>query len=176
MRLFDRLSVLLRADAHGVVESLEERTLLLKQYLREGELEVDRTRARLGVLRDQHKTLSANLTLEQEAETRLDEDVTLALDAGKDDLARFAIKQLLPRRRALATLAAKVEECCTQIGLVETRLQDQERRFVELKSRVQLETAHRDDPQGFSFQDVSAVADEEVEIELMRRRSGEEVS
>ena len=47
LRLLDRIGTLLKADAHGVVESLEERSLLLKQYLREAELELNRKRARL---------------------------------------------------------------------------------------------------------------------------------
>ena len=46
IRLFDRIRMLLKADAHGVVESLEERSLLVKQYVREAEIELDRKRAR----------------------------------------------------------------------------------------------------------------------------------
>ena len=41
LRLFDRIGLLLKADAHGVVESLEERSLLLKQYVREAEIELN---------------------------------------------------------------------------------------------------------------------------------------
>ena len=47
IRLRDRITTLLKADAHGLVESLEERSLLLKQYLREAEIELNRKRARL---------------------------------------------------------------------------------------------------------------------------------
>ena len=37
IKLFDRIATLVKADAHGLVESLEERSLLLKQYEREAE-------------------------------------------------------------------------------------------------------------------------------------------
>ena len=53
LKLFDRIATLLKADAHGIVESLEERTLLLKQYVREAELELNRKRARLDALREE---------------------------------------------------------------------------------------------------------------------------
>jgi phage shock protein A len=57
LKLFDRIARLVAADAHGVVESLEERSLLLKQYLREAELEVNRKRARLEAVREEEKRL-----------------------------------------------------------------------------------------------------------------------
>ena len=39
MKFFDRLTTLIKADAHGVVDALEERSLLLRQHVREAELE-----------------------------------------------------------------------------------------------------------------------------------------
>ena len=50
-----RLNRLVRADAHGLLESLEDRSLLLKQHLREAELELQRKRARLSTLADQRR-------------------------------------------------------------------------------------------------------------------------
>ena len=60
MHLFDRWTRMLRADAHGVLDRLEERSLLLKQHLREAEVEVACKRARI-------ETLDAELTARQEA-------------------------------------------------------------------------------------------------------------
>ena len=40
MNLLDRMARLVRADAHGVVEALEDRGLLLRQHLRDAEAEV----------------------------------------------------------------------------------------------------------------------------------------
>ena len=101
-RLFHRITTLLAADAHGVVESLEERSLLLKQYLREAERALDDTRARLEAVRDDARRLAQEIAHHEREIATLDEDVGLALGAGKDDLARFAIRRLLPHRRALA--------------------------------------------------------------------------
>ena len=50
MKILDRLTVLLKADAHGVLEQLEERSLLAKQHLREAELELSRKRVRCEAL------------------------------------------------------------------------------------------------------------------------------
>ena len=57
LKLFDRIGTLLCADAHGIIESLEERSLLLKQCVREAEIELNEKRARLETLREDEKRL-----------------------------------------------------------------------------------------------------------------------
>jgi len=61
-KLFDRIATLVKADAHGVIESLEERALLLKQYVREAEIELNQKRARLEAVREEEKRLRDALT------------------------------------------------------------------------------------------------------------------
>ena len=172
-KLFDRVALLLKADAHGVVESLEERSLLLKQCVREAEIEIGRKRARLEVVREEAKRLGEALA-HIEAEIRaLDEDVTLALAGHKDDLARFAARRLLVRRReAQATRAQIQERADEERGLAE-RLEQQQALFESLRVRVRAELARRRDiDEPTSWGGEPAVADEEVEIELLRRRRG----
>src|SRR5262249_22095128 len=104
IKLFDRITTLLKADAHGVIESLEERSLLLKRYVGEAEIEWNHKRARLEPLREDEKRLRDTLA-RHEAEIRsLDEDIALALAGGKDDLARFSIRRLIPRRNEAKAL------------------------------------------------------------------------
>ncbi|RIK91106.1 MAG: hypothetical protein DCC71_25205, partial [Proteobacteria bacterium] len=103
-RLLDRIGTLLRADAHGVVDALEERSLLLKQSLREAELALLEKEARLAALGEEETRGRRRAERCREEIRALDEDVALALAGGRDDLARFAIRRLLPLRRALADL------------------------------------------------------------------------
>ncbi len=86
MRLLKRIAVLMKADAHGIVESLEERSLLLEQYLREAEIELDRNVARLGALRDEAVALSEALAREEEVLGKLDEDVSWLSTAARTSL------------------------------------------------------------------------------------------
>ena len=95
LKLFDRITTLVKADAHGVVESLEDRALLLKQCVREAEIDLNRKRAELEALHDEEKRLRETQARREDEARALDEDVTLALAGGKDDLARFAIRRLL---------------------------------------------------------------------------------
>ena len=113
IRLIDRVSRLVAADAHGLVESLEDRTLLIKQHLREAELALQHKRAREDALADEERRLEEDQRRLERALEAAEADAALALSEGRDDLARFAIRQLLPRQRdrqALADRAAEIAE------------------------------------------------------------------
>src|SRR6185369_218582 len=126
LTLLDRLKTLLEADAHGIVESLEERSLVLKQYLREAELEVNRKRARLEAVREEEKRLTETLRRREDEIRALDEDVTLALQSGKDELARFAVKRLLLRRAEVKALATRLAERAAEGRALAVRVEEQQ--------------------------------------------------
>ena len=171
LKLFDRITTLLKADAHGMVDSLEDHSLLLKQCVREAEIELDRKRAELEALQDEEKRLRETQARRQEEARALDEDVELALAGGKDDLARFAIRRLLPRRREAKAAGARLEELAVRSRALAERLAEQESQFESLRVRVRAELA-REPEVGLlcGWQGEPLVADEEVELELLRRR------
>ena len=153
IRFTQRLTRLVRADAHGIIESLEDRALLLKQHLREAELELQRKRAR------------------REDETRtLDEDTRLALEGEREDLARFAIRKLLPKRSEAATLRGRIDEIRAERERLAPKLEEQEAEFEELRGRVREKLAA--ETRATESESPCAewrVAEEEVEMELLRR-------
>lgn len=174
IKLFDRITTLLKADAHGVVESLEERSLLLKQYLREAEIELNQKRARLEAVRDDEKRLREALGRREEEIASLDEDVALALGGGKDELARFAIRRLIPRRNEAKALRTQIEERAEEGRALTERLDVQQEQFESLRTRVRAELTRAAGPtESAVWLGDPVVADEEVELELMRRRQSE---
>jgi phage shock protein A len=142
IRLFDRIATLLKADAHGVVESLEERSLLLKQYVREAEIELNQKQARLEAVREDEKRLREQLARQEEEVRSLDEDIALA-----------QIEQRSAEGQALADSVAA-----------------QQAQFDSLRTRVRAELARGRELGPSAWTCDAVVADEEVEIELMRRR------
>jgi phage shock protein A len=170
--VFERIRTLIRADAHGVLESLEERSLLLKQYVREAELELGRRRARIEALADEAKRLGDELEPCRDDIRRLDADVELALEGGEEELARFAIRRLLPRRAAAKLLEAQIAQRDQERTGLEERLRGQEEQLEALKARVRGELARRAAAdQSPTWLSEPTVAEEEVELELMRRRT-----
>jgi len=169
-RLFDRIAMLLKADAHGMLEALEERSLLLKQCVREAERELDRKRARLETVREEEKRLREALARREDEVRALDEDVTLALAGGKEDLARFAIRRLIPRRNDTNALRAEIDTRVEEARALAERLEAQQAELEDLKARVRADLARHAGPGEPSWLAEPVVADEEVELELMRRR------
>ena len=172
IKLFDRIGTLLKADAHGVIESLEERSLLLKQYVREAEIELNQKHARLEAVREDEKRLREQLARQEDEVRSLDEDIALALAGGKDDLARFVIRRLLPRRNEVTALRAHIEQRSAEGQALAERVSVQQAQFDSLRTRVRAELAGAREAGPSSTRACeTAVADEEVEIELMRRQN-----
>jgi len=176
MNGFERFTRLLRADAHGVMDQLEERSLLLKQHLREAEVEVAHKRTRLEALDEERRQLAEQAQRWTARVTSLDEDVELALGGDDPELARFAVRQLLPRREALRELEARRAQLDEQYARLADCLEQQETQLASLGQRVRSELArsHREGPLAAAGiacdrSDVAAT-DEEVELELLRRR------
>jgi phage shock protein A len=172
LRLFDRIATLAKADAHGVVDALEERSLLVKQYLREAELELLQKRARVEALGEEEARLRDELERCRGEVRSLDEDVTLALAGKKEELARFAIRRLLPRRERAAALEAQIGDVAETRERLAERLQAQEQQFEELRGRARVQLASRGtEGEVADLLGGPVVDDAEVELELLRRRS-----
>lgn len=184
MKFLARALRLVRADAHGVMDQLEERSLLLKQHLREAEVEITRKRVRLEALEDEERQVDQETLAAERQLALLDEDVELALAGDKDDLARFAIKRLLPVRDSLRALGERGQAIRQERQRLAERLCEQQEQFDELRQEVaarlaaaRREKQAREASDGCAFADsalsgrgVASAADEEVELELLRRR------
>ena len=173
-----RLRTLLRADAHGVIESLEERSLLLKQHLREAEIELGRKRARLEALVEEEKRLGEENERVGNERDAADADAALAIAQGNEELARFALRKWLPLRDRARALSEELRKRGEERVALATRLEHQERGFETLRRRVRAELSlHREESsRAAEGWPEPAVAEEEVELELLRRRSAGEPS
>jgi len=179
MSFLDRLRTLLRADAHGVVDALEDQALLLRQHLRDAAAELDRKRALLSGLDAEERDLEAERRRLAGEVRALDEDVALALATGREDLARFTLKRLLPQRRRDRRLETRLAELRRERDELRPVLAEQEAAYAELERRVRGHLARLDqEAAGGSplLFDDPVVTDEEVEIELLRRRGAEPAS
>lgn len=171
MNFLDRLGLLVRADAHGVLEQLEERSLLAKQHLREAELELDRKRAQVDALEDESRRLADEAQRVEADVAALDADVELALAGGRDELARFAVRKLLPLRRSAESARNRIADLDEQRARLGATLAEQEQQLEALRAQVRarLAAAHGEGEGGFARP--APAADEEIELELLRRRA-----
>ncbi len=178
MNLKTRLTTLFKADAHGALDAVEDRSLVLRQHLRDAGAELDRKRCRLEALGAEEKDLAAEAErMGGEIET-LERDITLALDGDQEELARYAIKKLLPRRQGAGEIDRRRAALGEERVLLAAELAEQETEYENLERRVRgyLARAEREPGATVPWTDLAGsghpVTDEDVELELLRRRSG----
>jgi len=169
MRIIQRVGRLVRSDAHGILDQLEERSLLMKQHLRDAEIDLERKRASAEELEEEQRRLRERVERLDARIESLDEDVELALERGRDDLARFALRKLLPVKEACREARARISELGARRDRLAERLDQQEQEFTLLRARVEARLAEEREKQKTAPPPARHVADEEIEIELLRR-------
>lgn len=177
MRIFTRIIRLCKADLHGVMDQIEDKELLLKQYLREMEASLQEKENQLDQISRREESIRRDLELRGEEVEKLEKDVTLSLRKEKDDIARLLIRKQGGQkamcdqlRMGLRTLEAQQQQVARIVA--EQRLQ-----YDQLKIRAEAfygrEQQHTLDAAFAILGDtcVCPVMDEkEIELELLRRK------
>lgn len=179
MTLLTRFVRLFKADVHGVMDQMEDKRLLLRQYLREMETSLGRKEAQLASLGERIARMTDQAGRHRQEMDKLEKDLDLALSRDKDDIARMLIR----RRRAFETAVGHLDGRIAslsreQTGLAET-IAGQKLQYASLETRTEAYCRHAsndDDPftsaaQAFAFdRSPMEVRDEEIELELIRRK------
>lgn len=181
MAIITRLTRLMSADLHGLLDRLETPDLVLAQALREMEESLDRERRYAARLDREIARLG-----DQEAELRqvLDQAgqaLEDCLAAGQEDLARPVIRRQLEAEQQAAALRRRRMGLETERERRAQRIRDQESRLADLQARAVIQEQERDpEPVGptasWSF-NAPGVRDADVEVALLRaKRQRESVS
>lgn len=170
MRVLERIGRMLCADAHGVMDQLEERSLVLRQHLREAEIEVARKRAALEALDEERRTLREDGERLEARVAALDADVELAMAGDDTDLARYAVRRILPKQTVLRELFVRAAELDARRTHAAEQLETQVAQLEDLRPRVRAGLARRES-EAVTFLSGEGVTEEEVELEILRRRT-----
>jgi phage shock protein A len=159
----------LRADAHGIVDNLEDQSLLLKQAVRDAQNAFD----------DNQKCLEETQTRLEASRTRLarlipdldnlDVDVDRAMAVGDVELQKFVTRKFLRAKAERQSLEHQIEDLAKEETQQRELLTQQEQQLDEIKARVSELLRRKSVPDDLSSADVSA---RDVEMELLRRRGG----
>ncbi len=177
MMLFSRFVRMFKADLHGVMDRLEDKQLLVRQYLREMEAELDRLET---------KRKAAAATREQPARDRdralaeaekTNPEIDTAITQQNDDIARFLIRKKKRLAGQAETLRLKIEKLDDEIRGLNAETEEKRLRFDDLKQRASAFLRKTSpDTVTAEFDDVfpealfSEPSDEEVELELLVRK------
>lgn len=177
MTILSRLLRLCKADLHGVMDQIEDKELLLKQYLREMELSLRQKQDRRSQLEKNRRRIEGELTLRDREAQTLEQELELAIRKQKDDIAKMLIRKIrgnqsycMEMRQRLRRMKEEEKE------LVET-LDKQQLQYQALKMRV-AEFHRRTEERSFEEAIHSAAdsefspcfTEEEIELELLKRK------
>ena len=174
MALITRVSRLFRADAHAVLDRLEEPALLLRQAVREMEaaLEADE-QARRRFDRQHSQVLARQAELARNIETTTQE-LDVCFEAGNEKLARTLVRRRLEAERLHAVLGRRVDEVAEALAGLDARLDENRARLEAMRQKAELladeAPAERDDATWSEreFERGLRVGDDEVEIAFLK--------
>ncbi|WP_058555244.1 PspA/IM30 family protein [Thiohalocapsa sp. ML1] len=136
MALMTRLSRLLRADLHALLDRLEAPDILLAQGLRDMEDALAADAATLATLRRRQEALAEQESALARAADADADQLDVCLDAGEDDLARGLLRRRLERERLATRLAQASGTLTTRIRALEAALDERRQRLEMLRAEA----------------------------------------
>lgn len=137
MGVFDRLSRLIRANVNDLIDSAEDPEKMINQILRDMESAIPQARQQVHEMIAQEKLVEADHKEAQREAIEWGRKAERAVAAGKDDLAREALRR---KRDSEQNAQIYAEQLVTQQHVV-TKLKDQLR---QLEAKYQATLSRRD--------------------------------
>ena len=177
MGILARMLRLCKADVHGVMDQMEDKGLLLKQYLREMEAGLKEKEAQLSQISHNCRQAESELSLRREEINKLEQDLDLAVRREKDDIARALIRKRRSLQGNCDQLAYHIEGLNEEIKYLAESLQRQHLQYDQMKIKVASFgrlAAESESNAAFAGADAQthwyAPTQEEVELELLQRK------
>lgn len=174
MAFITRLTRLLRADLHALLDHLEEPDLVLAQAVREMEQALDDGRQRAAQLERDIGRLSAQESDLEQVLVRSDDALDDCLAAGEDRLARPIMRRRLEAERQLSTVGRRRVAVETELGALRQVLAERAARLADLRARAAIYDEERrprqSDVTALDFGPETVIRDADVEVALLRAK------
>ncbi|MCP4320370.1 MAG: hypothetical protein GY951_02015 [Psychromonas sp.] len=181
MKLMKRLNKLMTADAHAVIDSMEEPYALLKQAMRDMESVIQEQDDRLNRTINSIGKLQQQSALYQKEQTCLDQDLDLCFESGKEELARTVIKKKLYLKQRVSLNKQSLTAATDKQSELEQLLQANKEKYqlIAQQARIVL-TQRQADNQTEDLDALSpsgaAITEDEIEMALLNEKSRREIS
>ena len=177
MGIMRRMIRICKADLHGMMDQIENRELLLRQYLREMEMAIREKEAMItSLLQTRRQAIRERDQLAGEI-LKLENDVNTAIRKEKDDIARMLIRKTGSMAHIRDDLAINVTDHDSKIQQLRETLKQQQQIYNQIKMKAQSVFREK------SLEDLNTIlktpsktdiawepSEEEVELELLKRK------
>ena len=138
MALISRVSRLLRADLHAVLDHLEEPDVLLRQAVREMEEALASDGVRLTRLRQEHAQIVRRERELQQVLSDIDGELDICFEADEVQLARSLCRRKLETEQLLETVGRRGETMTRELQTLEERCREQQLCFESMRQKAEL--------------------------------------
>lgn len=174
MGILDRMSRLIRANVNDMIDRAEDPELMLNELLREMQSSIREARTQVANMIAQEKMIEAELTEAQRDAREWERKAEMALQRGREDLAREALRRKRDDEeiatvytQQLASQSEMVEKLKQQLRMLENKYQEAESKRDVLIARHRRAQAQKKITETFStLPDMSAMG----ELERMEKR------
>jgi len=178
MALVTRLIRLFRADAHAVLDRLEEPDVLLRQAVREMDEEVARNAHALKSLELDHEQTRARIAQIESSLTGISGELDLCFAADNHNLVRTLLRRRLEGERLVRHLTQRLTRLAADIAQRRSALEDQRLRLEGMRQKA----AIFDIDSGIDKSDVAggtpdiAVSEDDIDLALLREQQRRKAS
>jgi phage shock protein A len=173
MALFNRMSRLLTADIHAVLDRLEAPEALLRQAIREMVEDLERDEQHLRQLEHEYEALQGRRSRIHASRAELDEQLDVCFDSGNETLARKLVKRKLEADRLDAHLAERLAAVDKARAARSSILRDRREQLDVMRQKAEVLTECAAPEQPFADEPSSCrlvVGDDEVEAAFLGER------
>lgn len=171
MALIRRMSRLLTADIHAVLDRLEEPEALLRQALREMQEAFEQTEARTSALERERDASVRRARLISGAIVALVPQIDSAIDAGSEALARRLVRRKLENERLSLRLAERIAALDTAVETERRALDEQRERLALARQKAELLAAGDAAALDEHLDPDITVSEEEIDAAVARARA-----
>lgn len=175
MTIMSRIERLFKADAHGVLDWLEDPEAILKQSVRDMEAEIAQGEQRLAELSRKADKLHAFVATLAAKRSELEDQINICFEEDNAELARTFIRKKLESEKRLKTAESLVTDVVAKQAAQQQKLKQQREQLEAIVEKMQLfvhdacETVQQESVSTFDAAS-TAVSDEEVEIAFLHEK------
>jgi phage shock protein A len=166
MALLARMTRLLTADLHALMDRMEDPESLLAQAERDMAEAIAGDRQRLAACKAEQQALERHREQAARAAQTLEEELTLSLSVADDDLARSVVRRRLQQERASATLDDQADALRLRAERLEARIAAESQSLADINAEALRFRAASDTAPSQE----GMISAEEVELALMAAR------
>jgi phage shock protein A len=172
MALVTRLTRLFRADAHAVLDRLEEPDVLLRQAVREMDEEVARNVQALKALELDHEQTRTRIAEIESSLAGITGELDLCFAADNQNLVRTLLRKRLEGERLTRHLTQRLTRLAADIAQRRSALDDQRQRLESMRQKAAIfdvESAADKSDSAWGTPDI-AVSEDDIDLALLRER------